>query len=115
MRITIAPRRKKQNSSSSTVPTVSTKSTAKLDMGVKYHCDYCRKDISNVVRIRCAICQDFDLCVECFSVGAELSPHKNDHAYRVLTKIDFPVFADDWGADEELLLLEGIEMFGMGN
>lgn len=26
-----------------------------------------------------------------------------------------PLFTDDWGADEELLLLEGIELYGLGN
>lgn len=26
-----------------------------------------------------------------------------------------PIFESDWGADEELLLLEGIEMYGLGN
>jgi transcriptional adapter 2-alpha len=26
-----------------------------------------------------------------------------------------PIYTTKWGADEELLLLEGIEMFGLGN
>eukprot|EP01118_Nematostelium_gracile_P018259 TRINITY_DN8065_c0_g1_i1.p1 TRINITY_DN8065_c0_g1~~TRINITY_DN8065_c0_g1_i1.p1 ORF type:complete len:443 (-),score=90.43 TRINITY_DN8065_c0_g1_i1:87-1346(-) len=29
--------------------------------------------------------------------------------------LNFPLFEEDWGADEELLLLEGIEMYGFGN
>jgi transcriptional adapter 2-alpha len=29
--------------------------------------------------------------------------------------LNFPLFEPDWGADEELLLLEGIEMYGIGN
>jgi hypothetical protein len=49
-----------------------------------YHCNYCKKDISGSVRIKCAECADFDLCLECFSVGAESTPHKNDHKYRVM-------------------------------
>ena len=32
-----------------------------------YHCDYCHTDISQLPRIRCAVCPDFDLCLECFS------------------------------------------------
>jgi len=82
---------------------------------VQYHCDYCRKDISNVVRIRCAVCTDFDLCIECFSVGVELGDHKNDHDYRVMENMHFPFLSKDWGADEEQLLLEGLEIYGMGN
>eukprot|EP01102_Stenamoeba_stenopodia_P002082 TRINITY_DN11841_c0_g1_i1.p1 TRINITY_DN11841_c0_g1~~TRINITY_DN11841_c0_g1_i1.p1 ORF type:complete len:532 (+),score=136.28 TRINITY_DN11841_c0_g1_i1:40-1596(+) len=82
---------------------------------IRYHCDYCRKDISNVVRIKCAECNDFDLCIECFSVGVEISTHKNNHKYQVIDHMKFTLFSEDWGADEELLLLEAIETYGLGN
>ncbi|GAM17633.1 hypothetical protein SAMD00019534_008080 [Acytostelium subglobosum LB1] len=82
---------------------------------VPYHCDYCQKDISSSVRIRCSVCEDFDLCLECFSVGVEITPHKNYHDYHVVDNMHFPMFTEDWGADEELLLLEAVEMFRMGN
>ena len=59
--------------------------------------------------MRCADCQDFDLCLDCFSVGVEVSPHTNAHRYRVIDDLSFPVLHPDWGADEELLLLEGID------
>lgn len=49
-----------------------------------YHCNYCNKDISGTIRIKCAKCPDFDLCLECFSVGAEVTPHKSNHSYRVI-------------------------------
>src|SRR5690348_10110975 len=93
---------------------------------VKYHCDYCSKDISYDLRIKCAVCTDFDLCIECFSVGVEIQLHRNDHAYQVMVtsklfspllqkitpttqdQLNFPVFKSDWAASEELLLLEGI-------
>lgn len=97
-------------------PTKRAKRTAKTKPdAVLYHCNYCRKDISNVIRIKCAQCADFDLCVECFSVGVELGAHKNYHDYHVMDILNFPLFEEEWGADEELLLLEGIEMYGMGN
>ncbi|XVF85580.1 hypothetical protein PTKIN_Ptkin17bG0128700 [Pterospermum kingtungense] len=80
-----------------------------------YHCNYCNKDISGMVRIKCAVCPDFDLCVECFSVGAEVSPHKCNHPYRVMDNLSFPLICPDWNADEEILLLEGIGMYGFGN
>ncbi|CAH1425838.1 unnamed protein product [Lactuca virosa] len=80
-----------------------------------YHCNYCNKDISGKIRIKCACCSDFDLCVECFSVGAEVSPHKSNHPYRVMDNLSFPLFCSDWNADEEILLLEGIEMYGLAN
>ncbi|PIA28310.1 hypothetical protein AQUCO_07200158v1 [Aquilegia coerulea] len=80
-----------------------------------YHCNYCTKDISGKIRIKCAICPDFDLCVECFSVGAELTPHKSDHPYQVMDNLSFPLISPDWNADEEILLLEAVEMYGLGD
>lgn len=80
-----------------------------------YHCNYCNKDISGKIRIKCVMCPDFDLCIECFSVGAEVHPHKSNHPYRVMDNLSFPLICPDWNADEEILLLEGIEMYGMGN
>ncbi|XP_064962106.1 transcriptional adapter ADA2-like isoform X1 [Musa acuminata AAA Group] len=80
-----------------------------------YHCNYCNKDISGKIRIKCTKCPDFDLCVECFSVGAEVTPHKSNHPYRVMDNLSFPLICPDWNADEEILLLEGIEMYSLGN
>ncbi|KAG0362575.1 hypothetical protein BC939DRAFT_464866 [Gamsiella multidivaricata] len=85
------------------------------EAGVKYHCDPCSQNITDTVRIRCAVCSDFDLCVRCFCNGAELGKHKNWHDYRVMEQHSFPIFDVDWGADEELLLIEGAETFGIGN
>ncbi|AQK62817.1 transcriptional adapter ADA2 isoform X1 [Zea mays] len=80
-----------------------------------YHCNYCNKDISGKIRIKCSKCPDFDLCVECFSVGAEVTPHRSNHPYKVMDNLSFPLICPDWNADEEILLLEGIEMYGLGN
>jgi transcriptional adapter 2-alpha len=33
----------------------------------------------------------------------------------VINKLNFPLFAPDWTAEEELLLFEGLERFGFGN
>lgn len=82
---------------------------------MKITCDSCFKDISHVILIQCVECDDLDLCVECFASGVELSQHKSNHSYRVLRPLDFPVYTADWRADEELLLIEGCEQFGVGN
>lgn len=57
-----------------------------------YTCNNCAKDISNAIRIKCAVCPDFDLCLECFSAGMEVAPHKSNHAYRVVDNLSFPVY-----------------------
>ncbi|KAI8803547.1 hypothetical protein BJ742DRAFT_497143 [Cladochytrium replicatum] len=85
------------------------------DYGQKYHCDSCQKDITTNVRVRCAECADFDLCVECFSKGVALGDHKNNHPYRVMEILDFPIFEESWTVEEELALIEGCEIFGIGN
>lgn len=57
--------------------------TTHNEMRALYHCNYCKHEIKGV-RIRCGTCADFDLCVDCFSVGVEVEGHKNDHPYRVM-------------------------------
>ncbi|KAI8375776.1 hypothetical protein BD560DRAFT_66225 [Blakeslea trispora] len=83
----------------------------------KYHCDACSNDVTNTVRIRCADkdCPDFDLCVTCFCGGAEPVKHKTWHDYRIVKPHAFPIFSEDWDADEELLLIEAAEKMGIGN
>ncbi len=53
-----------------------------------------------MTRVKCAVCPDFDLCLECFSVGAEITPHKAYHAYRIVENLSFPIFHPDWGVSE---------------
>ncbi|CAA6657304.1 unnamed protein product [Spirodela intermedia] len=108
-------KRRKAPSSAETLENVTTGSGAGDGKKALYHCNYCNKDISGKIRIKCTKCPDFDLCVECFTVGAEVHPHKSNHPYRVMDSLSFPLFSPEWNADEEILLLEGIEMYGLGN
>jgi hypothetical protein len=59
--------------------------------GGRFRCSYCASDVSSTSRIKCAECEDFDLCVHCFSVGVEVFPHKNSHKYRVVEHLGFEV------------------------
>ncbi|KAL1872769.1 hypothetical protein VTK73DRAFT_1375 [Phialemonium thermophilum] len=86
--------------------------------GVKYVCDVCSADITSTVRIRCAhsACNEYDLCVQCFAAGRSSNNHQPaTHPYRVIEQNSFPIFDKEWGADEELLLLEGAEIYGLGS
>ncbi|KAJ9156390.1 Transcriptional adapter 2 [Pleurostoma richardsiae] len=86
--------------------------------GVKYVCDVCSADITSTVRIRCAhsACNEYDLCVQCFASGQSSNAHQPaTHPYRVIEQNSFPIFDREWGADEELLLLEGAEIYGLGS
>jgi transcriptional adapter 2-alpha len=70
------------------------------------------------VRIRCAhsSCNEYDLCVQCFSDGESSHNHNpSTHPYRVIEQNSVPIYDSAWGADEELLLLEGAEIYGLGS
>lgn len=70
------------------------------------------------MRIHCASkdCSDYDLCVTCFSQGkSNLHHDPRTHAYQVIEPHSIPIFDEGWGADEELLLLEGAEQYGLGS
>lgn len=70
------------------------------------------------MRIRCAhpSCTEYDLCVPCFTTGGQSNNHNSaTHPYHVMEQHSVPIFDPDWGADEELLLLEGAEIYGLGS
>jgi transcriptional adapter 2-alpha len=68
------------------------------------------------VRINCDVCSDYDLCVQCFADGKSSRDHDPaTHSYRVIEQHSIPIYCEDWGADEELLLLEGAETYGLGS
>lgn len=54
--------------------------------------------------------------MQCFASGQSSNAHQPaTHPYRVIEQNSFPIFDRDWGADEELLLLEGAEIYGLGS
>nr|POE87932.1 transcriptional adapter 2 [Quercus suber] len=84
----------------------------------RYICNVCSNDVTATVRIRCASkeCADYDLCVDCFSQGkSNLHHDPRTHSYQVIEPHSIPIFDESWGADEELLLLEGAEQYGLGS
>ncbi|KAF6003424.1 Transcriptional [Cyanidiococcus yangmingshanensis] len=81
----------------------------------RYHCNNCARDISDTVRIRCAVCVEYDLCIDCFSIGAETDDHRCEHDYRILEVVDLDVFEESWTGAEEERLLEALEYYGIGN
>mmetsp|Transcript_1852 Transcript_1852/g.3338 ORF Transcript_1852/g.3338 Transcript_1852/m.3338 type:complete len:870 (-) Transcript_1852:931-3540(-) len=78
-----------------------------------YECDYCRTDLSQVPRICCAICPEFDLCLECFikpkasdaASAKQLSStdsmrHDDTHGYRVCDSTRFFMFPSLRGVEK---------------
>ncbi|KAJ5907552.1 Transcriptional adapter 2 [Penicillium taxi] len=86
------------------------------EAGTKFHCDVCLVDVTSTVRISCASCPEYDLCVPCFAAGESSKNHDPvTHPYQVIEQNAVPIFQADWGADEELLLLEGADIYGLGS
>ncbi|XP_012272124.1 transcriptional adapter 2B isoform X2 [Orussus abietinus] len=54
---------------------------------------------------------------QCFSAGAEIGQHKNDHSYQFMDSGTISIFNSrgNWTAIEQLRLLDAIEQFGYGN
>lgn len=73
----------------------------------KIECDSCNKNLLN--SIRTITKTQKNCCIDCLCLG------KVKEDYHVVDKLDFPVFHDDWTFKEELLLLTGIEKFGLDN
>uniref|UniRef100_A0A0P5IF14 Transcriptional adapter n=1 Tax=Daphnia magna TaxID=35525 RepID=A0A0P5IF14_9CRUS len=91
------------------------------DLFMKHRCGYCQDDILGI-RIRCNVCVDYELCLQCFSLGCEIGPHKNSHGYKLIDPGTFSIFPDQkrddengWISREDYQLLDAIEQFGYGN
>ncbi|CAH1187413.1 unnamed protein product [Phyllotreta striolata] len=86
------------------------------ELFTKVKCTYCQEEI-NTVRIKCCICEDIDLCLQCFAVGAEIGPHQNDHSYRFVDHCAATIFGGRgaWTGKEHLELLDAVELHGFGN
>lgn len=78
-----------------------------LDPTPKVICKLCQNDISQNIKILCAVCDDFVFCIECFVTEKPHGPTKdsNKHDYHFVDKLNFNVFHEQWTAREELLLL----------
>ncbi|XP_047132102.1 transcriptional adapter 2-beta isoform X1 [Hydra vulgaris] len=88
--------------------------TLPIQDATKYHCNSCFGDCSGL-RVSCADCAEFDACLHCFASGVEVGNHKKNHRYSFIDNGTFSLFVPNWTADEEMLLLDGIEQHGLGN
>lgn len=77
-------------------------------------CDTCFNNITNLTRVHCTECS-IDQCPSCFYGGKENALHKTTHRYRVMEPMTFNVYQDDWNAIEEVLFIEGLGLYGIGN
>ncbi|KAF7273562.1 transcriptional adapter 2b-like [Rhynchophorus ferrugineus] len=80
-------------------------------------CVYCQEEINNV-RVQCCECPNFDICLQCFALGAEIGPHKNNHAYNLIkdpSAVSLFGGRGYWTGVEHLRLLNAAELYSYGN
>lgn len=81
----------------------------------KHFCNYCKREITLHFYVKCAECDNIELCGDCFSSGVKFEKHEPFHNYRVIDCLETSIFTKDWSIHEELMLLEAIEVCGLGN
>jgi transcriptional adapter 2-alpha len=84
-----------------------------LTRTTEFHCDICNRDVTHEVRIKCHVSKS-DICLECFKDGKETETHKKDMPYSVIDNLTEDLH-DGWEVAEELALLEGLRLYGIGN
>ncbi|XP_065557432.1 transcriptional adapter 2-alpha-like isoform X2 [Artemia franciscana] len=70
-------------------------------------CLVCQQPFQQII-VKCAICRNVHLCLECFAHGPNFNNHLNSHDYILLHK-NFSLFEGCWKAFEEEALVEEIQ------
>ena len=81
----------------------------------KNRCSVCRRILSNEKYFRCSTCPLYCVCQECFSDGLITEKHLSTHELIVVDPEPLMGFTEDWNSNEEILLLSGVQKFGIGN
>jgi transcriptional adapter 2-alpha len=50
------------------------------------------------VAIRCVLCEEVDLCPDCFAGKADIGSHLPSHPYKLIDNAGFQLFRTDWTA-----------------
>ena len=61
-------------------------------------------------------CVDTVICMDCFAEGREGGAHQNNHDYIVEQNLqELKLYDDEFGADEELIMIDGCKRLGFEN
>ncbi|KAF8248924.1 hypothetical protein K440DRAFT_622927, partial [Wilcoxina mikolae CBS 423.85] len=65
----------------------------------EYFCDCCYKDLTREPRARCVECKNYDICLDCFSVGETSLKHRTTHLINIVNPHTLPTGPILMGAD----------------
>lgn len=77
-------------------------------------CDTCFRDVTTIPFIRYAN-NIFDQCLACFLDDEKNDSHLSGQHFRLVSNLFSPLFGEEWRVIDELLLVNGIISFGIGN
>ena len=80
-----------------------------------HSCITCHRTIQDEPYIKCLVCHGFNQCLECFAVGKTAGTHLKTHKFALMESALQPIFSSDWSCENELMLLEGVSRYGVGN
>ena len=104
---------------STTNPAPKRRRTAVTYKPGKFDCANCRRDVRGETHVRHRDKDQYVLCTDCYSVhasGVSGAVWDADTVQLIDTSTTrMPLLVDDWSADHEVRLLEGILQFGFGN
>lgn len=79
-------------------------------------CTYCQ-DVIDSLTVVCLECSYFQLCLACYSHGAEIGDHKNNHGYKLKGQKSpgqYLVTSDGWTGDDLMQILDFAEQYSFG-
>ena len=88
----------------------------------KIKCSNCGREIHDERYLRCSRCINVITCLECYSTKVDCAPPpdqkelvKCHHQFIVMDPNPQPILRSDWDSNEEILLLNGVKLMGVGN
>lgn len=82
---------------------------------VVHNCATCLRSLVDEYYVQCNKCHGFIQCLECFAYGYEKEKHLRTHPFVLMEPKEPSIYTSDWTIEEELLLLNAIELNGLGN
>ncbi|CAL5991095.1 Conserved_hypothetical protein [Hexamita inflata] len=79
-------------------------------------CNFCMCPFeADQLKMQCAYCKDFNICLDCYLCKIEYKGHRNTHRMFPIVHYNTPIWDDGFTLIDDLLLLEAILVSGFGS
>lgn len=80
-----------------------------------HRCTMCFRELVDEYYAHCIKCKDVNLCLPCLAEGIEKGKHIREHPFVIVDPKLKSIFRTDWTVEEEVLFIDAIQQFGLGN